>query len=92
MFTEYHINEMATERERILRNALKFGTSREVNSKEGGALAERSELAPPDCSEFRASQVNLNGAVGEVVILQPPHQCPRTKPLFDVRIDDPFLD
>ena len=40
MLTEYHTHEMATFTERHPSNALKFGTTGEVNSKEGRALVE----------------------------------------------------
>jgi len=83
---------MVTASERIPRNALKFGTYGEVNTKEGNEIAEGLLIAPPDCSEVGAPQVELDGAVGEALVLQPPLQCPRTKKFFDVRIDDPFLD
>jgi len=83
---------MATARDRELWNALKFGTSREVKSKEGQATAEGLILPPPNCSEVGAPQVELDGAVGEALVLHPPLQCPRTKLIFDVRIDDPCLD
>jgi len=83
---------MVTVKERTLRNALKFGQSGEVNSKEGLALGEGFELAPPNCSEVGAPQGELDGAVGEAPIQHPVHQRPRTKLIFDVRIDDPFLD
>jgi len=45
-----------------------------------------------DCSEVVTPQVELNGAVGEAWIGKPPMQCRRTKLIFVVRIDDPFLD
>ena len=61
-------------------NALKFRTSCEVNSKEGVAIAEGLLLPPPNCSEVGAHQVELDGAVGEALILQPLPQRPRTKP------------
>ena len=83
---------MVTTTERSLWNALKFGQSREVDSKEGGADAEGLLLPPPDCSEVEAPQGELIGAMGEALIHQPPLQSPRTKLVFDVRIDDPFLD
>ena len=68
MLTEYYNHEMATTRECKLRNALKFGTSREVYSKEGEAHAERLLVAPPKCSEVESLQVELDGAVGEALI------------------------
>ena len=92
MFTEYHTHEMVTISESEPWNALKFGTTREVNSKEGVAFVGGLELAPPNCSEIGTPQVELNGAVGEALVKQPPLQCVRTKLIFDVRIDDPFLD
>ena len=60
MLTEYHTHEMVTATERKLRNALKFGTSGEVDSKEGRADAEGLLVAPPNCSEVMALQVELN--------------------------------
>ena len=92
MFTEYHTDEMVTITERKLRNALKFGHSGEVNSKEGVAPAEGLENAPSNCNEVGAPQVDLDGAVGEPLITNPLLQCVRTKLIFNVRIDDPFLD
>ena len=92
MHTEYQAHEMVTVNERHLRNALKFGTTGEVDSKEGEAPAERLIIAQPNCSEVRKPQVEFNGAVGEAPILQPRLQRLRTKLLFDVRIDDPILD
>jgi len=92
VLTEYHRGEKMTATKRKLGNALKFGQSGEVHSKEGCAKAEWLEHAPPNCSEAGASQVKLNGAVGEALIQQPPLQCPRTKLIIDVRIDDSFLD
>ena len=68
MFTEYHTHEMLTASERKLWNALKFGTTGEVNSQEGRAQAEGLELTPPNCSEFGAPQVEIDWAVGEAVI------------------------
>jgi len=56
---------MATATERKLRNALKFGTAGEVDSKEGVAYAEGLELAPPNYSEVFAPPVDINGAVRE---------------------------
>jgi len=92
MLTEYHTHEMLTVTERELRNALKFGTTGEVNSKEGGAPAEGLLITPPNCNEVGKPQVELDGAVGEALIEQPPLQCLRTKLIFNVGIDDPFLD
>ena len=68
MLAEYHAHEMATLSERILRNALKFGQSGEVNSKEGCAFVEGLLVAPPNCNEIESPQVELNGAVGEALI------------------------
>ena len=76
MLTEYDTHEMVTFSERIIRNALKFGTAGEVNSKEGRALVEGFELVPPNCSEVGKPQGELDGAVGEALIQQPPLQCP----------------
>ena len=45
---------MVTLSERIIWNALKFGTTREVNTQEGRTQAEGLELAPPNCSEVGA--------------------------------------
>ena len=92
MLTEYHTHEMVTLRERHLRNALKFGTSGEVNMKEGEAPIKGLLLPPPKCSEVGTPQVELNGSVGEALIPQPPQQRIRTKLILDVRIDYPFLD
>ena len=92
MFTEYHTHEMVTLTERILRNALKIGTSREVDSKEGVATAEGLLIAPRNCSEVWSLQVELNGAVGEALIQQPPMQVVRTKLFFDIFFNDQFLD
>ena len=64
--------------ERKLRNALKFGTTREVYSKEGEAIPEGLLLAPPNCSEVLAPQEELDGAVGEALVLQPPMKLART--------------
>jgi len=83
---------MDTLTECMHQNALKFGTTGEVDSKEGVAFVEGLLLPPPNCSEVRAPQGELNGAVGEANILQPALQCVRTKLIFDVRIDNPFLD
>ena len=92
MLTEYHTHEMGTSTERHLRNALKFGTSGEVNSKEGRAHAEGLLVTPPNCIEVGTSQVELNGAVGEAIVLQPYLQRLRTKLVFDVIFDYPFLN
>ena len=71
MLTECHAHEMATAKECIIRNALKFGTTGEVNSKEGEARVEGSDVAPSSCSEVGAPQGELNGAVGETGITKP---------------------
>ena len=92
MLAEYHIHEMARLSERSLRNALKFGTTVEVNSQEGRAHEEGLMVVPTNRSEIGSPEVDLNGAVGEALVLQPPPQRLRTKLLFDVRIDDQFLD
>ena len=83
---------MATLSERKLRNALKFGTAGEVNSQEGRAIAERYVPGPPNNSAVGAPQVKLNGAVGEALVLQFSPQRERTNLIFNVRIDDQFLD
>jgi len=83
---------MVTVTERLLRNPLKFETTREVYSKEGWAQTEGVLILQNDDSEVGAPQVELNGAVGEALITNPPQQCERTKLIFDVRIDNPFLD
>ena len=92
MFAEYHPREMVTAAESKIRNALKFGTAGEVDSKEGLALAERLIVVPPNCSEVVAPQVELDGAVGRGPISKPPTQLPRMKLIFDVDIDDDFSD
>ena len=92
MFPEYHLHEVGTIKEHQLWNALKFGTAGEVNSKEGAALVEGFDHAPPNCNEVGAPQGELDGANGEAPILQPDLQCPRTKQIFDVHFDDQFLD
>ena len=92
MLTKYHTREMATATERHLRNTLKFRTAGEVNSKEGVALTEGLLLPPPNRSEVETPQVKLNRAVGEAFMTHNPHQCLRTKLIFDIKIDDPFLD
>ena len=68
MLAEYHTHKMGTATERSIRNALKFGQSGEVDSKEGVAIAERLELTPPNCSEVGTHQVELDGAMGEALI------------------------
>jgi len=90
--TEYHIHKMFTVVERILPNALKFGTAGEINSKKGRAPTEKRFAIPPNCSKVRASQVEIDAAVGIAPITKPLIQCPRRKLRFHVRIDDPFLD
>ena len=92
MLTEYHTHEMVTPRECMPWNALKFGTTREVDSKEGGAIVEGLLLPPPNCNEVGKLQVELDGAVGDAPIPQPVPQSVRTKLIFDVEIDYPFLD
>ena len=92
MLTEYRTHEMVTLRKRKSRNALKFWTSGEVNSKEGGAQGEGLLDVLSNVSKVETPQVELDGAVGEALVLQPPLQHPRTKLIFDVRIDDPFSD
>ena len=94
MLTEYHTREMATLAERTKRNALKFGTTGEVDSQKGLAHAEGLLLVllpPPNCIEVGSPQVELDGAVGGALVQQPPLQRVRTKLIFDVRIDNPFL-
>ena len=56
MLTEYHTHEMATATERTLRNALKFGQSGKVNSKEGVEFAEGLLVPSPNYIEVRVSQ------------------------------------
>jgi len=83
---------MVTARERHLRNALKFGTSGEVNSQEGRALAKGRELAPTNFSEVGSSQVELKGAVREALVKQHPPQIHRKRCFSDVVFDNPFMD
>ena len=83
---------MVTAGERTPWNDLKFGTAGEVNSKEGVAHAEGLRAARPNCSYIEAPQVEINIAIGEAHITKPVPQLRRTKLIFDVRIDDPFLD
>jgi len=83
---------MVTGSERSHWNALKIGTSGEVNSKEGRAVGERLLDAPTKGNEAGTHQIELDGAVGEILVYQPPSQCLRTRLIFDVRIDNPFLD
>jgi len=83
---------MSTLTERKLWDALKFGTSGEVNSKEVRAQAEGLLVPIPKSSEVGTPQVELDGAVGEALVLQPPVQLQRTKLIFHVKIDNPFLD
>ena len=86
-------HETVTVTKRHLRNALKFGQTGEVNSKEGEALAQGLLAVRPGYdSEVGAPQGELNGTMGEALIQHPPHQCLRTKLIFDVGIDDQFLD
>ena len=82
---------MVTGTERTPRNALKIGTTGEVDSKEGEARREGLNIVPPNYYEVKTPQVELNGAMG-ALIFQPPTQHPRTKLIFDVGIDYPFLD
>ena len=74
MLTEYHPHEIGTVKESSLWKALKFGTSGEVNSQEGCAIPEGLLVAPPNCSEVGALQVELNEAKGEALVQQPPVQ------------------
>ena len=83
MLTEYDTHEMSTLKERTPWNALKFGTTGEVNSQEGGTHAEGSELAPTKCGEVVAPQEELNGAESPWWSLQPYLQRLRTKLIFD---------
>ena len=83
---------MGTAGERHLRNALKFVQAREVDSKEGVATDEGLIIPPPNCSEIGAPPIELDGAVGEAVILNPHSQRTRTKLLFDVFFNYQFLD
>jgi len=69
VITEYYAHEMVTAKEHSLWNALKFRTSGEINSKEGVAIAEGTELLPPNCSEAGSHQVELDRGVGEPLIL-----------------------
>ena len=82
---------MVTIIQRSLRNTLKFGTTEEVNSKEGVAPFKGIELAPPESSEVRTPQVKLDGTVGEALITKPQLQSPRKKLIFDIFFDDQFL-
>ena len=54
---------MATAKERTLRNALKLGTTGEVDSKEGLTLASGSLVPPLKISEVGSLQIELNGTV-----------------------------
>ena len=54
---------MVTASKRIIRNSLKFGTTGEVDSKEGGAIAEGLLVAPRKQSEVGTPQVELNGTM-----------------------------
>jgi len=92
VLTEYHAHEMGTVNERSLRNAFKFGTTGEIDSKEGEASVEGLIDALSNVSEVEAPQGELNGAVGEALVPQPSQQCLRTKLVFDVRIDNQLLD
>ena len=68
MLTEYHTHEMVAHSKRKLGNALKFGTSGKVHSKEGVAPVEVLLLAPPNYSEVGAPRGELNKAVGEALV------------------------
>ena len=70
MFTEYHTLEFAVS-ERHPWNALKFGTTSEVDSKEGEAIAEGLLVAPPNRNEVGTPQIELDGAVGEAPMIKP---------------------
>jgi len=83
---------MATAAERQLRNALKFGTAGEVHSQDGCTIPEGLLLPPPNHREVGEPQGELDGAMGEALIQQLPMQCVRMKLIFDVRINNPFLD
>ena len=87
-------HEMATISERSLRNALKFGQSGEVDSKEGLDLSKgpHDVVTQLNCSEVGTPQVELNGAVGEAIVLQTPMQVLRTKLVFNIFFEDPFFD
>ena len=91
MLIEYHTREMLTATERFFWNALKFGTTREVNSKEGEAIAKGLLVAPRNCSEAVAPQVELNGTISEALILKSALQCQRTKLLFEILFNDDRL-
>ena len=83
---------MATLSERKLWNALKFGTTAEVNTKEGEAFVEGLPAVPPKCSEVGAPQGERDGATRKISVSNPTTQCPRTKLLFDILIEDDVLD
>jgi len=92
VFTEYHTLEILTAKERILWNALKFGTTGEVDSTERVALAEGLPAVPPNYSEIGTHQGELNEAIGDALVVNTLPQRLRTKLIFDVRIEDDFLD
>ena len=75
---------MVTLSKRKLRNALKFGTAGEVDSKEGFQFSERENFAPHNCSEVGTPQGEINGTIGEVIIRQPLPQRPQMKLNFDI--------
>ena len=54
VFTEHHAHKIATISERSMWNALKFGTTGEVDSKERLAQAEGLIDVPPNCSDIWA--------------------------------------
>jgi len=86
---------MGTVREHTLRNALKFGTTIEIKVTDGFHVVEWEAFCvepPPYGSEVGAHQEDFDRAVGEAIIRQPLTQRPRTKLIFDIEIDDPFLD
>jgi len=62
---------MGTATERTHRNALKFGASGEVDAKEGVATAQGMDIAQSNCSEVLSPQIELYGAIGEALMLQP---------------------
>ena len=69
MLTEYHTHEMLAATERMLRDALKFGTAGEVDTKKGGAHAEGLLALQSAFSEVGTPQVEPNGAGEEAQIL-----------------------
>ena len=54
------------------------------------SLVEGLIVAPPNCDEVGVLQVDLDGAVGETLVQQPPTQRSRTKLIFDIFFDDYF--